>query len=211
MSASTARIQEMHITLGHNMDDQPEMAIMISVGTIRWNFKPEELWEDPTMEQQHYPWWWIPKVSDPKPTTTSEWKGQTSKGNTYHATDKKPPVTSIITFPGTSTASTGKGSEDRPLAKSRDKGEMFENYMSIDEFLYMHGDEMKADEVKDYEDLNQVLDEVTKAFDALGLDFDYELAPQVGQVLSQIAQTSIQKRMEEQYDMTDPAIQGWFD
>lgn len=201
----------LHITLGKNMHQQPEIAVMISVGTVRWHFKPEELWEDISLTKQKYPWWWIPKVGEykeePKSTVTFYGAAKPTSQPTSKPTnpvEKKPEPTqtSIVAYTDKS-----KGSEDRmtyPLMKSE--------YVSVDEFLYHHGEEMTSEEAKDYEEINMILDDIDRTFDLLGLDFDYSITPQIGAKLPGSRSQREEEFADADFDINEipEAVRHWF-
>jgi hypothetical protein len=168
----------LHVTLGKNDQDQPEQAIMISVGGLRWDFEPKELWGE-VLPLIPHPRWWEKQVRDPAPHNSghvSTWRREmgltsapTSAGNT-----PKPSVITSTPKPVTPTSIVASITTRRPHQRPN----WANNFTSIDEMLWTIGTELTKDENDGLEAINELIDEITKALDSLGYDFDYTVEEQ---------------------------------
>lgn len=154
----------LHITLGKVMNKQPEIAIMMSVSKVRWDFKYEELWEGEIPLITH-PEWWEKFVNNKKDEKKSS---------------------SLVTYMskqgGISTYSPRKpsgGSSTYPIITGQGRWD-YDTYRSVDELLWREADKVPASSVLQFEAFAGILDDIAQEISKLGYDFDYELTKQVG-------------------------------
>lgn len=155
----------LHITLGHVNTNKPSIAIMMSVSGDKWHYKPEELWEDPTLFLVPHPEWWNGYVKERSaPAKYAPAQTTVIRGHNSHKPRPQPAAVSSIVIPGTSTA---QRKNNKPP------------FYTVEE-IYEDDKAMTADEVMELLAAQDLLDEITRLSDKFGLDFDYEWNRQIG-------------------------------
>lgn len=174
----------LHMTIGHVDSDELDIAIMVSVDTIRWDLKLNQIIGDTTVTPSPFPAWWMNQMKDSLPGATEGFKpaAQTSWGTRKPTTTPNDGIhiTCIhgadISFRCYQCEPSQKPASNVPALTGparQTKPHRNVTFYSLDALVYsLNPNDPRVAQI---EEIQQYMDLVMASLDEIGIDLDYEV------------------------------------